>query len=70
MSGDEPKRVIQFTPEELKTLMKEAAQETLDEASDRFVRQVGIGVLRKLAYIVGLALLAIGIWLAKGGFPK
>lgn len=67
---EEP-RVVQLTPDELKALLKEAAQETLDEASDRFIRGIGRGVLQKLAYIVGIALLALGFWLAgRGEFPK
>ena len=72
-------RVVVLTPTELEAIIeraaakgaKKAAAETLDEAQRRFVYQVGIGVLKKAAVVVGVGLLLLGLWLAgRGEMPR
>jgi hypothetical protein len=49
---------------------RQAAVAAIDEAQHRFVYQVGIGVLKKAAVVVGIGILIFGLWLAGKDLPR
>jgi hypothetical protein len=75
ISPPEDHEPVHITRGEITTLIRDSAKAgakaAIDEAKQQFIHEVGIGVLRKLAWIAGAALLAIGFWLAnRGELPK
>jgi hypothetical protein len=77
-ADDLPAVVVHLTEQQLEEIIKrvatdaatKAAQKTLDEAQHRFVYQVGIGVLKKVAWVIGMGLLVLGLMLAGRDFSR
>jgi hypothetical protein len=69
-----PQVVVHLTKQHLEEIInraaEKAAKDTIDEAQQRFVYQVGIGVLKKAALVIGVGILIFGLWLAGKDLPR
>lgn len=52
----------------LMTAADKAAKQAVSEALQAMYVEIGRGVLRKAAYVIGIGIIALGLWLTNHGF--
>lgn len=67
--SDEQK-IIQLSKADLQDMLNQAADRALKQQSAQLYELVGHSVIEKGAYIIGLAAVAVWVWLSNNGTTK
>ena len=57
-----------ISDEKLEELANRAAQKAVERALQQMYVEIGRGVLRKAAWVIGVGVVALGVWLNTHGF--
>lgn len=54
-----------LTPEEIDEIAEKAAAKAVDQVFDRIYRDIGKGIVRKIAWVIGIGAFVLMLWLAR-----
>ena len=57
-----------MTRDEIEQIAELAADKAVEKALQKMYVEIGRGVLKKASYIVGVGIIALGVWLSGHGF--